>query len=42
MDALEKFAKDMLDGKLKPHLKSEPIPENNDKGVRVCIIQLHI
>ena len=35
MDNLEKFVKDLLDGKLKAYLKSEPIPESNDDPVKV-------
>lgn len=35
MDTLEAFVNDFLDGKLKPYLKSEPIPESNDEPVKV-------
>ena len=32
---LEKFANEFKDEKLKPYIKSEPIPENNDGPVKV-------
>ena len=35
MDNLEKFVNDLLDGKLKAYLKSEPIPDSNDEPVKV-------
>lgn len=35
MENLEQFAKDFLDGKLQPYLKSEPVPEDNDGPVKV-------
>ena len=35
MDNLEKFVNDLLDDKLKPYLKSEPIPDSNDDPVKV-------
>ena len=35
MDNLEKFVNDLLDGNLKPYLKSEEVPENNDGPVKV-------
>lgn len=35
VDNLEKFANDFKDGKLKPFIKSEPVPENNDGPVKV-------
>ncbi|XP_032528964.2 protein disulfide-isomerase A3 [Danaus plexippus] len=31
------FAKDLLDGKLEPFIKSEPVPENNDGPVKVAV-----
>ena len=34
MDNLEAFVNDLLDGKLKPYLKSEPIP-TQDQPVKV-------
>ncbi|XP_065060543.1 protein disulfide-isomerase A3-like [Rhopilema esculentum] len=34
---LEKFVNDFVDGKLKPYIKSEPIPENNDGPVKVVV-----
>lgn len=37
IEALEKFVKDLLEGKLEPYLKSEPIPENNDGPVTVAV-----
>lgn len=37
MDALEQFVMDLLDGKLKPYLKSEPIPASNDDPVKVVV-----
>lgn len=33
--ALERFLLSYFDGSLKPYLKSEPIPENNDGPVKV-------
>ena len=38
VEAFEKFVKDFLDGKLKPYLKSEPVPEDNDGPVKVCVV----
>ena len=32
MEKLEKFAQDLLDGKLQPHVKSEDIPEPGSPG----------
>ena len=40
MDTFEKFVNDVLDGKVKPYLKSEPIPESNDAPVKVCTSSL--
>lgn len=37
MDNLEKFVNDMLDGKLEPHIKSEPLPEDNSGGVKTVV-----
>jgi protein disulfide isomerase family A protein 3 len=37
MDNLEKFANDLVDGKLSPYLKSEPVPEPNDEPVKVAV-----
>ncbi|CAG4977504.1 unnamed protein product [Parnassius apollo] len=31
------FTKDLLDGKLEPFIKSEPVPENNDGPVKVAV-----
>jgi len=39
VDALEQFVNDVLDGKLKPYLKSEPIPESNDGPVKVVVAE---
>jgi protein disulfide isomerase family A protein 3 len=36
---LEAFATDFLDGKLKPHIKSEPLPDNEGKAVKVVVGQ---
>ena len=36
VENLEKFVNDFLDGKVKPYLKSEPVPEDNDGPVKVC------
>lgn len=33
--ALERFLQSYFDGSLKPYLKSEPVPENNDGPVKV-------
>lgn len=40
VDNLEKFVGDFLAGNLKPYLKSEPVPENNDGPVKVGIKRL--
>jgi hypothetical protein len=41
MDNLEKFANDLLDGKLEAYLKSEPVP-SQDEAVKVSYtIELH-
>lgn len=34
---MDKFAKDILEGKLEPYLKSEPIPDSNDEPVKVAV-----
>uniref|UniRef100_A0A4D5R9Q9 Protein disulfide-isomerase n=1 Tax=Scolopendra viridis TaxID=118503 RepID=A0A4D5R9Q9_SCOVI len=39
MESFEKFIKDFLDEKVKPYLKSEPIPEKNDEPVKVAVAQ---
>lgn len=39
VDNLEKFANDVLEGKLKPYLKSEPIPTSNDAPVKVVVAE---
>lgn len=39
IDALEQFVTDVLDGKLKPYLKSEPIPASNDEPVKVVVAE---
>ncbi|KAF3616512.1 Protein disulfide-isomerase [Capsicum annuum] len=36
-DAIPSWLKDYKDGKLKPHIKSEPIPEVNDEPVNVVV-----
>jgi len=36
-DGIKSFAEDYLDGKIKPILKSEPIPEDNDEPVKVVV-----
>ena len=38
MDELAKFVIAVLEGKVKPYLKSEPIPEPNDDPVKVGVI----
>lgn len=35
--ALEKFTEDFNADKIKPYIKSEPVPENNDGPVKVGI-----
>lgn len=35
MDNLEAFVNDLLNDKLEPYLKSEPVPEDNSGGVKV-------
>lgn len=37
VEALEKFVQDLLDNKIEPYLKSEPIPESNDAPVKVAV-----
>jgi protein disulfide-isomerase A3 len=37
VDALEKFARDLLDRKLEQYLKSEPVPASNDEPVKVVV-----
>ena len=37
MDNLEKFVNDLLDEKLEAHVKSEPVPDNSDKDVKVTL-----
>jgi len=37
VDAIESFVKDYLDGKLKPTVRSEPIPATNDAPVKVVV-----
>jgi protein disulfide isomerase family A protein 3 len=39
MDTFEKFVTDFLDGKLKPYLKSEPVPEDNTGGVKTVVAE---
>ncbi|XP_053688162.1 protein disulfide-isomerase A3 [Sabethes cyaneus] len=34
---LQAFATDLLEGKLEPYVKSEPVPENNDAPVKVAV-----
>merc|ERR1712126_315494 len=37
VDSLEAFAGDFMAGKLKPYIKSEPVPESNDGPVKVVV-----
>ncbi|KAK9890375.1 hypothetical protein WA026_010468 [Henosepilachna vigintioctopunctata] len=37
VEALETFVKNLLDGKLTPYLKSEPIPDNSEVAVKVAV-----
>jgi len=37
MDTLEQFVTDLLDGNLKPYLKSEAVPDNSDNAVKVAV-----
>lgn len=39
VDNIGQFVDDVISGKVKPHLKSEPIPENNDDPVTVVVGQ---
>lgn len=39
IQTLEQFVNDVLDGKLKPYLKSEPIPASNDEPVKVVVAE---
>ena len=36
VENLESFVNALLDGNLKPYLKSEPVPDANDEAVKVC------
>lgn len=36
-ESLELFVQDLLDEKLTPYLKSEPVPESNDEPVKVAV-----
>ena len=38
MDALEQFVNDLLDNKLEAYMKSEPVPDNSDKDVKVLFV----
>ena len=42
VDNLEKFTNNFLDGKLKPYIKSEPVPESNDEPVKVSCLSFHL
>ena len=35
VDSLESFVNEFKDGKIKPYIKSEPVPEDNDGPVKV-------
>ncbi|XP_026319359.1 protein disulfide-isomerase A3 [Hyposmocoma kahamanoa] len=37
VDNLLQFSKDLMDGKLEPFIKSEPVPETNDGPVKVAV-----
>lgn len=37
VDNLLNFAQDLLDGKLEPYVKSEPVPEKNDGPVKIAV-----
>ncbi|XP_067667289.1 protein disulfide-isomerase A3-like isoform X1 [Haliotis asinina] len=37
MESFEQFVRDVLDGKVEPYLKSEPVPEPNDEPVKVVV-----
>ncbi|XP_041371149.1 protein disulfide-isomerase A3-like [Gigantopelta aegis] len=37
MDTFEQFVKDVLDDKVEPYLKSEPVPDNTDNAVKVVV-----
>jgi len=37
VESFEKFVRDVLDLKVEPYLKSEPIPANNDEPVKVVV-----
>ncbi|XP_044765397.1 protein disulfide-isomerase A3 [Coccinella septempunctata] len=37
VEALELFVQDLLDDKLSPYVKSEPIPESNEEPVKVAV-----
>lgn len=37
IESFEQFIKHLLDNKLEPYLKSEPVPEKNDEPVKVAV-----
>ncbi|CAH1377773.1 hypothetical protein MTP99_019188 [Tenebrio molitor] len=37
IEALDQFVKELLDDKLEPYLKTEPIPEDNDGPVKIAV-----
>lgn len=39
VEALDKFAGDFLQGNLKPHVNSQPIPDSNDGGVAIAVAE---
>lgn len=39
MENLDSFVEQLLDGQLKPYLKSEPVPTSNDGPVKVRCLQ---
>jgi protein disulfide isomerase family A protein 3 len=39
LESLEEFTNNLLDGNLKPYLKSEPIPTSNDGPVKVVVAE---
>jgi len=37
VENVRSFVKDFVDGKLRPHVKSEPVPESNDDAVKTVV-----
>lgn len=42
MESLEQFVEDLLDGSLKPFVRSDPVPEKNEGLVKVRDIEFSV